>query len=97
MPKLALISFQSSGESIVCTFAQALHYDNIDEQMRSWLDQCGFNCKESLYGADRLSWRLDIAQQIVWLHFDELSQSIWFDQTSEDLLAKLKQIVENSQ
>lgn len=96
MKDLTLISFEPIGEGILCTFAQPIDYDNVGDYVLPWLSAHAFNCKESLTGADRISWRLEIAQQVVWLHFDELSQSCWFDQASEDLLAKLKQIVENS-
>ncbi|WP_440905650.1 DUF3630 family protein [Catenovulum sp. SX2] len=96
MQKLNLISVEQTDDSILCTFAQNLNYDNVEDLILPWLNQHRFNFKESMFGADRISWRLEIAQQIVWLHFDELTQSCWFDQTSEELLAKLKQIVENN-
>ncbi|WP_016957674.1 DUF3630 family protein [Catenovulum agarivorans] len=96
MQQLTLIAIAQTGDGILCTFTERLNYDNVDEFILAWLNDHAFNFKETMYGADRICWRLEVEQQIVCLHFDELTQSCWFDQTSEYLLAKLKQIVENN-
>ncbi|EWH09353.1 hypothetical protein DS2_13184 [Catenovulum agarivorans DS-2] len=96
MQSLDLTSIEQVDDGIICNFGQTLSYDTIQPLMSSWLKQNGFISRECTVGADRMSWRLDVEQAIVWVHFDELSKSCWFDQASDDLLAKLKQIVENN-
>ncbi|MER2492368.1 DUF3630 family protein [Catenovulum sediminis] len=78
MQQLNLVEMRTQQECIQCIFQDEITFENAVELIPEWL--AGHNLKiiECIIGADRISWQLQ-ADKVSWLHFEALSQSVWFE------------------
>ncbi|WP_159084109.1 DUF3630 family protein [Saccharobesus litoralis] len=54
-------------------------WDELQQPVEAFLIQNGFSIVEFMYGADRFTWRLDLAGLTAQFHVELLTTSFWFE------------------
>lgn len=64
---------------VECTMSYIPDWEVCQQDVNDWLLSLGFIIKEFSLGADRFSWRLDLAGLICMFHVEFLTETFWFD------------------
>ncbi|GEM_PF-3124319 len=73
---------------LICDFEYYPDWEAVNSVFTHWLNQNEFMIKETIEGADRISWRLELNQQSFYFNYEELSESAWFEtEDTESVIA----------
>lgn len=64
---------------VICQFMHWPQWSQCQLALEQWLIESGFNIQEVILGADRITWRVLLQQESFYFHFEDLSESTWFE------------------
>lgn len=64
---------------LICRFIHWPKPNLIQTGLEQWLVQSGFDVQEVILGADRITWRVLLQQESFYFHYEDLSESTWFE------------------
>lgn len=74
-----LIATQDTPNAVICHFTHWPQWSQCQQALEQWLIESGFKIQEVILGADRITWRVCLLQEDFYFHFEDLSESTWFE------------------